>query len=58
MRLQVQTPGLDYTLQADWVVAADGGRSFLREALGLKLQGTSYEGRYVIVDILLGSARC
>ncbi|GGH54386.1 oxygenase [Comamonas phosphati] len=55
--LQVQTPGLEYTLQADWVVAADGGRSFLREALGLKLQGTSYEGRYVIVDILLDSAR-
>lgn len=55
--LQVQTPGLDYALQTDWVVAADGGRSFLREALGLQLQGTSYEGRYVIVDILLDSAR-
>jgi 3-(3-hydroxy-phenyl)propionate hydroxylase len=38
-------------------VAADGGRSFLREALGLKLEGTSYEGRYVIVDILLDSDR-
>ena len=57
MRLAVSTPAGDYALDADWVVAADGGRSFVREALGLKLKGTSYEGRYVIVDILLDSAR-
>jgi 3-(3-hydroxy-phenyl)propionate hydroxylase len=44
-------------MDADWVVAADGGRSFLRETLGLQLKGTSYEGRYVIVDILLDSKR-
>jgi 3-(3-hydroxy-phenyl)propionate hydroxylase len=56
-RLGVTTATGDYTLNAAWVVAADGGRSFLRETLGLKLQGTSYEGRYVIVDILLDSAR-
>jgi len=57
VRLALATPEGDYSLQADWVVAADGGRSFLREALGLKLEGTSYEGRYVIVDILLDSDR-
>jgi 3-(3-hydroxy-phenyl)propionate hydroxylase len=39
------------------VVACDGGRSTIREALGLKLTGTTYEGRYVIVDIELDSAR-
>ena len=39
------------TLRAGWVVAADGGRSRMREALGLRLQGLSYEGRYVIADI-------
>lgn len=55
--LQVDTPLGPYSLQADWVVACDGGRSFVRESLGLKLQGTSYEGRYVIVDILMDSAR-
>ena len=38
-------------------MAADGGRSFVRESLGLKLQGTTYEGRYVIVDIRLRSQR-
>ena len=39
------------TLRAAWVVAADGGRSRVRDALGLRLQGLSYEGRYVIADI-------
>jgi 3-(3-hydroxy-phenyl)propionate hydroxylase len=43
------------TLQADWVVACDGGQSFVRKALGLELQGTAYTGRYVIVDIELPS---
>ena len=57
VRLTLSTPDGDYALEADWVVAADGGRSFLRDALGLKLEGTSYEGRYVIVDILLDSDR-
>jgi 3-(3-hydroxy-phenyl)propionate hydroxylase len=56
-RLTVNTPAGGYTMDADWVVAADGGRSFLRETLGLQLKGTSYEGRYVIVDILLDSKR-
>lgn len=46
-----------YALEADWVVACDGGRSKVRDALGLQLQGTTYEGRYVIVDIELKSDR-
>ena len=57
VRLTLTTPLGDYRVDADWVVAADGGRSFVRESLGLQLQGTSYEGRYVIVDILLDSRR-
>ena len=57
VRLTLATPLGDYQLEADWVVAADGGRSFVRDALGLTLQGTSYEGRYVIVDISLESQR-
>lgn len=51
------TPDETYRIKTDWLVAADGGRSVVREALGLKLQGTSYEGRYVIVDIHLKSGR-
>ena len=57
VRLSVSTPGGDYWIDADWVVAADGGRGFVREALGMKMQGTRYEGRYVIADIRLDSDR-
>ncbi|NMM86075.1 aromatic ring hydroxylase [Rhodococcus sp. SRB_17] len=38
-------------LRAAWVVAADGGRSTMRELSGIRLQGNSYEGNYVIADI-------
>lgn len=55
--LGLSTPKGDYRLRADWLVACDGGRSRVREALGLQLEGTSYEGRYVIVDIELQSDR-
>jgi 3-(3-hydroxy-phenyl)propionate hydroxylase len=55
--LSVSTPQGGYELNADWVLACDGGRSFVREALGLQLKGTTYEGRYVIVDIELKSDR-
>ncbi|WP_233835645.1 FAD-dependent oxidoreductase [Paraburkholderia sp. ZP32-5] len=46
-----------WKMDAAWVVACDGGRSTMRELLGLKLTGTTYEGRYVIVDIELDSTR-
>jgi 3-(3-hydroxy-phenyl)propionate hydroxylase len=54
-RLRVTTERGDYAVDADWVVACDGARSAIRQALGLKFQGTQYEGRYVIVDIELKS---
>ena len=47
----IDSSGAKHTVRADWVVACDGGRSTVREALGLELEGTQYEGRYVIVDI-------
>jgi 3-(3-hydroxy-phenyl)propionate hydroxylase len=49
--LEVDTPEGPYTLKADWLVAADGGRSFVRSALGLQMEGASYEGLFVIADI-------
>ena len=55
--LDLQTGDIAWQMEADWVVACDGGRSTIREALGLKLTGTTYEGRYVIVDIELHSDR-
>ncbi|MGH6627816.1 MAG: FAD-dependent oxidoreductase [Burkholderiaceae bacterium] len=49
--VDVQTPEGLQTVGADWLVACDGGRSTVREQLGLQLKGMQYEGRYVIVDI-------
>jgi 3-(3-hydroxy-phenyl)propionate hydroxylase len=51
--LSLSTDRGDYAIETDWLIAADGGRSRVRECLGLELKGTSYEGRYVIVDIAL-----
>ncbi len=45
----------EYTLDADWLVAADGGQSFIRKSLGLNLQGQAFTGKFVIVDIELHS---
>ncbi|MES2040367.1 MAG: FAD-dependent oxidoreductase [Pseudomonadota bacterium] len=55
--LNLSTPNASYDLDADWLVACDGGRSTVRDGLGLQLKGTTYEGRYVIVDIALESDR-
>jgi len=57
VRLSIETPLGGYELDADWVVGCDGARSRVREVAGLRLRGTSYEGRYVIVDVALKSAR-
>jgi 3-(3-hydroxy-phenyl)propionate hydroxylase len=49
--LAVKSPAGDYSLEADYVLAADGARSTLRSTLGLRLKGENYEGKYVIADI-------
>lgn len=53
--LEVSTPEGDYRLACDYLLAADGGRSRIRESLGLSLHGQAYEGRYVIADVRLKS---
>jgi 3-(3-hydroxy-phenyl)propionate hydroxylase len=45
----------EYTIDADWLVAADGGQSFIRKSLGLKLEGQAFTGKFVIVDVELHS---
>jgi 3-(3-hydroxy-phenyl)propionate hydroxylase len=55
VRLNVQAEQGPYAMDADWVVACDGAHSFVRRSLGLRMQGTQYEGSYVIVDIELKS---
>jgi 3-(3-hydroxy-phenyl)propionate hydroxylase len=55
VRLTVENALGRYETRARWLVAADGGQSFLRHALGLELKGAAYSGRYAIVDIELAS---
>jgi 3-(3-hydroxy-phenyl)propionate hydroxylase len=50
--VDIQTlDGMTHCVHTDWLIACDGGRSTVREQLGLQLDGMQYEGRYVIVDI-------
>ena len=53
--LSVETPEGSYTINSDYVLAADGARSVIRHKLGLPLKGDAYEGRYVIADIQMES---
>src|SRR5690606_27341817 len=47
----IDTPEGEYTLPSDWVVDASGGRSAIRTAMDLQMEGASYEGLFVIADI-------
>jgi 3-(3-hydroxy-phenyl)propionate hydroxylase len=57
VEVEIETAGASERVRADFVVACDGGRSTVRERLGLQLEGTEYEGRYVIVDIVQKTRR-
>ena len=55
VELELETPQQPYRLRADWVVACDGARSAVRQAMGLRFSGSTYDGTYIIVDIHLKS---
>ncbi len=55
VELDIDTPEDVYTLRSRYVVASDGARSELRRLMGLKLNGESHEGRYLIADIKMAS---
>jgi 3-(3-hydroxy-phenyl)propionate hydroxylase len=52
-RLEVQTPDGTFTLEADWVVVADGARSPIRRLLGLDIEGRVFQDRFLIADVVL-----
>ncbi|ARM04481.1 FAD-dependent oxidoreductase [Burkholderia pseudomallei] len=55
VEIDVESDNCEYRTRASWLVACDGGQSYVRKALGLDLKGTGYEGRYVIIDIEFSS---
>lgn len=52
----VLDPNGEYSVSADWVLAADGAKSFVRSARGLRLAGENHRGSYVIADIRMDHA--
>ena len=52
----VDTPDGPYLLRTQYLVACDGAKSTVRDLCNLKMEGTFYTGRYIIVDIRLKSS--
>ena len=51
VELQVETPDGVYPLRAQYVIAADGARSALRNAMGLDSRGRTFKDRFLIADV-------
>jgi len=49
----VDTPEGPYSLTTDWLIAADGARSFVRQCLGLPFVGRSFRDRFLIADVVM-----
>jgi 3-(3-hydroxy-phenyl)propionate hydroxylase len=51
VRLTIETPDGPYQIDADWVIAADGARSTIRDLMGLGFKGVTFEDKFLIADI-------
>lgn len=49
--LDVNTPDGPYQIEADYLVACDGARSFIREQMGLSFEGRVFEDNFLIADV-------
>ncbi|MEZ7005490.1 FAD-dependent monooxygenase [Streptomyces sp. AD55] len=52
VRVSVTTGNRTRTLTSDWLIGADGGRSFVRRATGIDMAGTTQPQRWIVVDLL------
>ena len=55
VRLTIETPDGPYRLAADWVIAADGARSTIRDLLGLGFTGVTFEDKFLIADVRMAA---
>ena len=51
--IEIETADGRYSLQADWLVVADGARSPVRRQLGLDTQGQVFQDRFLIADVVM-----
>lgn len=56
-RLEVGTAEGSYAIEADWVIACDGSKSAVREALGLNFDGRVFEDNFLIADVKMKGER-
>jgi 3-(3-hydroxy-phenyl)propionate hydroxylase len=55
VEVKVATPDGEYTMACDWLIAADGSRSPVRQMLGLDWEGQVFRDRFLIADIHMKS---
>jgi 3-(3-hydroxy-phenyl)propionate hydroxylase len=53
--VSVTTPDGSYVLRCDWLIAADGSKSAVRQMMGLDWQGQVFRDRFLIADIHMHS---
>jgi 3-(3-hydroxy-phenyl)propionate hydroxylase len=53
--VRVSTPDGEYTVDADWLIVADGSKSPIRAMLGLESEGQVFHDRFLIADIHMTS---
>jgi 3-(3-hydroxy-phenyl)propionate hydroxylase len=52
VHLELRHDGETRHISCNWLVACDGGRSGVREQLGISLTGSTYDEKWLIVDLL------
>lgn len=50
VRVQVESEGIATILEASWLIAADGGRSTVRKALGVDFAGFTWPEQFLVVS--------
>jgi 3-(3-hydroxy-phenyl)propionate hydroxylase len=53
--VRIDTPDGPYTIAAEWLIAADGARSGVRDQLGLGFSGVTFEDKFLIADIRMAA---
>ena len=51
--LKVETEDGFYSIETDWLIAADGARSPIRRMLGLEIEGKIFMDRFLIADVVM-----
>jgi len=52
VRITVSHADGEEVIECDWLIACDGGRSTVRDLLGISLRGETYAERWLIVDMV------